>query len=140
LHDPQAWRRVRTVPQSAHQSRGDEDMHNEATSSISDSDSSDSRPSSNDDSSKKEELPNPPIPEPPFSPKFEEDVHGITEDEENPFSRIAVPGTSRVKQIWAIGGGKGGVGKSLVASSLAISLARSGNKVVAIDLDLGAAN
>src|SRR5262245_38514757 len=47
---------------------------------------------------------------------------------------------SRIKQIWAIGGGKGGVGKSLVASSLAIALSRLGNKVVAIDLDLGGAN
>jgi flagellar biosynthesis protein FlhG len=46
----------------------------------------------------------------------------------------------RIKQIWAIGGGKGGVGKSLIASSLAISLARMGNKVVAVDLDLGGAN
>lgn len=48
--------------------------------------------------------------------------------------------TNRVKQVWAIGGGKGGVGKSLVASSIAISLSRLGNKVVAIDLDLGGAN
>ena len=47
---------------------------------------------------------------------------------------------SRVKQIWAVGGGKGGVGKSLVASSLAISLSRAGNKVIAVDLDLGGAN
>lgn len=47
---------------------------------------------------------------------------------------------SRVKQIWAIGGGKGGVGKSLIASSLAISLSRLGNAVVAVDLDLGGAN
>ncbi len=46
----------------------------------------------------------------------------------------------RVKQIWAIGGGKGGVGKSLIASSLAIALSRLGNHVVAIDLDLGGAN
>ncbi len=43
----------------------------------------------------------------------------------------------RVKQIWAVGGGKGGVGKSLVASSLAIALSRLGNRVIAIDLDLG---
>lgn len=47
---------------------------------------------------------------------------------------------SRVKQIWAVGGGKGGVGKSLVAANLAISLARTGAKVCAIDLDLGCAN
>lgn len=49
-------------------------------------------------------------------------------------------GTSKPKQIWAIGGGKGGVGKSLIAANLAISLARSGAKVCAIDLDLGCAN
>lgn len=47
---------------------------------------------------------------------------------------------SPVKQVWAVGGGKGGVGKSLICSSLAISLARLGNNVVAIDLDLGGAN
>lgn len=47
---------------------------------------------------------------------------------------------SKVKQTWAVGGGKGGVGKSLVAANLAISLARTGAKVCAIDLDLGCAN
>jgi len=58
----------------------------------------------------------------------------------NPFENIKIPENSRVKQIWAVGGGKGGVGKSMLASSLAISLSKTGNKVVAIDLDLGAAN
>ncbi|MBI2712799.1 MAG: P-loop NTPase [Bdellovibrio sp.] len=48
--------------------------------------------------------------------------------------------TRRVKQIWAVGGGKGGVGKSLVASSLAIAVSRMGHKVIAVDLDLGGAN
>jgi flagellar biosynthesis protein FlhG len=54
----------------------------------------------------------------------------------------ALPSThpSRVKQVWAVGGGKGGVGKSLIASSLAIALARTGEKVTAIDLDLGGSN
>lgn len=47
---------------------------------------------------------------------------------------------TRVKQIWAVGGGKGGVGKSLLSSSLAISLSKLGLKVLAIDLDLGGAN
>jgi flagellar biosynthesis protein FlhG len=45
-----------------------------------------------------------------------------------------------VKKIWAIGGGKGGVGKSLVSANVAICLALMGNKVVAVDLDLGGAN
>lgn len=78
------------------------------------------------------DLPNPPIPE-PASPSADP-------EEQNPFDAIAVPITSRVKQVWAVGGGKGGVGKSLVASSLAISLAHMRHKVVAVDLDLGGAN
>lgn len=66
---------------------------------------------------------------------------GSLDDESlNPFESLTVPTTSRVKQVWAIGGGKGGVGKSLIASSLAITLSRLGNKVVAVDLDLGGAN
>ena len=48
--------------------------------------------------------------------------------------------SDRIKQIWSVGGGKGGVGKSLLASNFAISLSRLGNKVIAIDLDLGGAN
>ncbi len=44
------------------------------------------------------------------------------------------------QQIWAIGGGKGGVGKSLFAANISICLALLGNKVITIDLDLGGAN
>lgn len=43
-------------------------------------------------------------------------------------------------EIWAIGGGKGGTGKSFVASSLGINLAREGKGVILIDGDLGGAN
>jgi len=43
-------------------------------------------------------------------------------------------------RIIAVGGGKGGVGKSLVTSSLGISLAQHGKRVVVIDADLGGAN
>ena len=42
--------------------------------------------------------------------------------------------------IWPIGGGKGGSGKSFLASSLGRLLAKSGKKTLLIDLDLGAAN
>jgi flagellar biosynthesis protein FlhG len=48
--------------------------------------------------------------------------------------------SANMKKIWAIGGGKGGVGKSLVSANVAICLALMGNKVVAVDLDLGGAN
>ena len=43
-------------------------------------------------------------------------------------------------RIVAVGGGKGGVGKSLVAANLAIALAEGGARVVAVDADLGCAN
>jgi flagellar biosynthesis protein FlhG len=42
--------------------------------------------------------------------------------------------------IIAIGGGKGGVGKSFVSSSISIFLAQLGYDTLAIDLDLGGAN
>ena len=42
--------------------------------------------------------------------------------------------------IWPIGGGKGGSGKSFLASSMGHLLAKSGKKTLLIDLDLGAAN
>ncbi len=43
-------------------------------------------------------------------------------------------------KIWSIGGGKGGVGKSVVTIGLGIVLARLGNRVILLDGDLGGAN
>ncbi|HEY0839328.1 MAG TPA: P-loop NTPase [Vulgatibacter sp.] len=45
-----------------------------------------------------------------------------------------------VGRIVAVGGGKGGIGKSLVTANLGIELARRGHSVVLVDLDLGGAN
>jgi flagellar biosynthesis protein FlhG len=45
-----------------------------------------------------------------------------------------------VGRIVAVGGGKGGVGKSLVSTNLAVTLAQSGARVVMLDADLGAPN
>lgn len=42
--------------------------------------------------------------------------------------------------IWPIGGGKGGVGKSFLTANLGLWLAKQGNKTLLIDADLGAAN
>ncbi|MBP9674162.1 MAG: P-loop NTPase [Bacteriovoracaceae bacterium] len=55
------------------------------------------------------------------------------ESENHPTSKKRPP-------IWAVGGGKGGVGKSMVTANLSLSLALLGKKVVCIDLDLGGAN
>jgi flagellar biosynthesis protein FlhG len=45
-----------------------------------------------------------------------------------------------MKRIYSIGGGKGGSGKSFIAASLGILLAKQGKSVVLVDLDLGASN
>ncbi|MBW1992341.1 MAG: P-loop NTPase, partial [Deltaproteobacteria bacterium] len=45
----------------------------------------------------------------------------------------------RIK-LWSVGGGKGGVGKSIITMGLGICLAQMGKRVVLIDGDLGGAN
>lgn len=47
---------------------------------------------------------------------------------------------ARVGRIIAVGGGKGGVGKSLISTNLAVALTRLGARVVMLDADLGAPN
>jgi flagellar biosynthesis protein FlhG len=44
------------------------------------------------------------------------------------------------RQIWCVGGGKGGIGKSLLTAAIGWQLARMGRKVVLVDADLGGAN
>jgi flagellar biosynthesis protein FlhG len=54
---------------------------------------------------------------------------------------MKIPGKDDpAKRIITVGGGKGGVGKSIVASNLAIAIAERGSRVVLVDCDLGAAN
>jgi len=53
-----------------------------------------------------------------------------------PASGAAKPGP----RVWAFGGGKGGVGKSVVAANVAVTMARQGQRVVLVDGDLGGAN
>jgi flagellar biosynthesis protein FlhG len=50
-------------------------------------------------------------------------------------NRAAGPG-----RVIAVGGAKGGVGKSILAANLGVFLASKGQRTVVIDLDLGAAN
>lgn len=54
-------------------------------------------------------------------------------EKKDPFEKIAMPG---VKNVIVVASGKGGVGKSTVASNLAVSLAREGYKTALFDADL----
>jgi flagellar biosynthesis protein FlhG len=44
------------------------------------------------------------------------------------------------KKLWSIGGGKGGIGKSVFTLGLGISLSQMGKKIILVDADLGGAN
>jgi flagellar biosynthesis protein FlhG len=51
-----------------------------------------------------------------------------------------IAAASNIPRIIAIGGGKGGVGKSFLSANLAAKLGGAGKKVVLVDFDLGGAN
>ena len=57
-----------------------------------------------------------------------------------PGGLITAPVPRSRRQIWSLGGGKGGIGKSLLAASLGWQLSRMGKRVILIDADLGGAN
>jgi flagellar biosynthesis protein FlhG len=52
----------------------------------------------------------------------------------------AAPREDGPARVWAMGGGKGGIGKTFFAANLAAIAARAGRRVVGIDADLGGAN
>lgn len=56
--------------------------------------------------------------------------------------RTEAPGRSSrpATRIFAVGGGKGGVGKTFIACNLGAMMARSGKRVILVDADLGGAN
>jgi len=60
---------------------------------------------------------------------------------EEPAPPPVIPARARgSRRVVSIGGGKGGIGKSLVSANLGIELARRGKRVVLVDADLGGAN
>jgi len=64
-------------------------------------------------------------------------------DKPPPARAPAPPGLvrrTRPRRIIAVGGGKGGIGKTLVSANIGIALARHGNRVLLVDADLGGAN
>lgn len=63
----------------------------------------------------------------------------IAPDEPPPLPSAPVA-AARKRRVIAVGGGKGGIGKTLVSTSVAIELAGRGRQVVLVDADLGGAN
>jgi len=59
----------------------------------------------------------------------------VTRNASSPRGEVGVP-----PHVLAFGGGKGGVGKSVIAANVAVRLARAERRVVVIDTDLGGAN
>lgn len=53
---------------------------------------------------------------------------------------MAPEAQSTPRTVFAVGGGKGGVGKTVLTASIGIGLATLGNQVVIVDADLGGAN
>ncbi len=49
-------------------------------------------------------------------------------------------GMGRDKTIWSVGGGKGGIGKSVATVNIGCALALDGKRVILVDADLGGAN
>lgn len=44
------------------------------------------------------------------------------------------------RSIWSVGGGKGGIGKSVTSANIGCALAKRGKSVILVDADLGGAN
>jgi len=55
-------------------------------------------------------------------------------------ANVAAPVAATAPRLIAIGGGKGGVGKTFLTVNVAVTLARMGHRVVAMDADLDGAN
>jgi flagellar biosynthesis protein FlhG len=69
-----------------------------------------------------------------------DDVLSTNGSSPGPGAQIREISLSKEPKIWAVAGGKGGVGKSLICANISIMLARVGRRVLAVDLDLGGAN
>ena len=57
-----------------------------------------------------------------------------------PRRKAPVRRTAKARRVIAVGGGKGGVGKSMLTANLGVALASRGARVALVDADLGGAN
>lgn len=86
------------------------------------------------------QLPTSVTPEPPTP----SETHAITPSEaQRPkvvFSPLPAPTVARPLRVIAVGGARGGVGKTILAANLGLYLANIGRKVVLVDADASGAN
>src|SRR6516162_674829 len=75
------------------------------------------------------------FPPPPEGPPPSDDAHA-----EIPVETDALDGLRGARRLLAVGGGRGGVGKSLVAQNLAVYFAQLGKTVALVDCDATGAN
>ncbi|QSQ26890.1 P-loop NTPase [Pyxidicoccus parkwayensis] len=82
--------------------------------------------------------------EPSRAPRSEARAPGSGSGAKTPAPAVSgPPGLSqraRPRRVIAVGGGKGGVGKSMVSANLGVALAQAGLNVLLVDADLGGAN
>jgi flagellar biosynthesis protein FlhG len=71
---------------------------------------------------------------------IDDDDDDITVDTDEPESSEAPPSMRGVGRVIAVGGGRGGVGKSLVSVNLAVYFAQLGKSVVLVDADSAGSN
>ena len=75
-----------------------------------------------------------------FNEDSQEWVRASEHDDLNDLFKTKENASVRKKRVFAVGGGKGGVGKTVLTASLGVGLASLGHKVVIVDADLGGAN
>ncbi|MBK8212230.1 MAG: helix-turn-helix domain-containing protein [Myxococcales bacterium] len=72
----------------------------------------------------------------PDEPSFPVDTSDFDPDVDSPSGRFEAPEAVRgARRLFVVGGGRGGVGKSLVAENLAVYFAQLGKSVVLVDAD-----
>jgi len=82
-----------------------------------------------------------PLPAEPADASSAESLMEVIRPDEGSKTEPNAAGLTKTdKKIIAVGGGKGGVGKSTFSANLAVGLALLGQKVVLADLDLGGAD
>ncbi|AFE11073.1 MinD/ParA family protein [Corallococcus sp. CA054B] len=81
-----------------------------------------------------------PAPLPPSAPASLAGTSPRAGNDVSPSGPAGLARRSRAARIIAVGGGKGGIGKSMVSANLGVALAQAGQKVLLVDADLGGAN